>query len=104
MRKAVTEGTGEAANIPNQDVRGKTGTAEFGNEDPLETHAWFIGFRGDLAFAVLVEGGGEDHVAVTGGAAAAPVARTFLDRVPDPEATPDPPAAGQDEPADADTD
>jgi cell division protein FtsI/penicillin-binding protein 2 len=88
MRLAVTEGTGEAADIPNQDVRGKTGTAEFGNEDPLETHAWFIGFRGNLAFAVLVEGGGEEHVAVTGGAAAAPVARTFLDRVPDPDAQP----------------
>jgi hypothetical protein len=88
MRLVVTEGTGEAANIPNQDVRGKTGTAEFGNEDPLETHAWFIGFRGDLAFAVLVEGGGEEHVAVTGGQVAAPVARTFLDGVPDPAAQP----------------
>jgi len=91
MRLAVTEGTGIAADIPGQDVRGKTGTAEFGNEDPLETHAWFIGFRGDLAFAVLVEGGGEDQVAVTGGAAAAPVARTFLDGVPDPAAQPEAP-------------
>jgi hypothetical protein len=100
MRLVVTEGTGEAADIPGQDVRGKTGTAEFGNEDPLETHAWFIGYRGNVAFAVLVEGGGEEHVAVTGGAAAAPVARTFLDGVPDPDAEPiappDDPEAGTD--------
>jgi hypothetical protein len=76
MRLAVTEGTGTAVDIPGQDVRGKTGTAEFGDEDPPETHAWFIGFRGDLAFAVLVEGG------ASGGSVAAPVARTFLDAVP----------------------
>lgn len=88
MRLAVTEGTGEAADVPGQEVAGKTGTAEFGNNDPLETHAWFIGFRGGLAFAILVEGGGEDEVSVTGGQAAAPIARTFLDSVPDPAAQP----------------
>ena len=37
-----------------------------------KTHAWFIGFRGDLAFAVIVEGGG------VGGRVAAPIAHTFL--------------------------
>jgi cell division protein FtsI/penicillin-binding protein 2 len=36
------------------------------------THAWFIGFRGDLAFAVVVEGGG------VGGTVAAPLAAKFL--------------------------
>jgi len=78
MRLVVTEGTGTAIDIPDQDVRGKTGTAEFGDEDPPETHAWFIGFRGDLAFAVVVEGGG------SGGSVAAPLGRTFLDGVPLP--------------------
>lgn len=82
MRAAVTDGTGQAADIEGQDVHGKTGTAEFGNKDPLETHAWFIGYRGNVAFAVLVEGGGEDEASVTGGQHAAPVARTFLDGVP----------------------
>ncbi|HYT25530.1 MAG TPA: penicillin-binding transpeptidase domain-containing protein, partial [Actinomycetota bacterium] len=53
-------------------VAGKTGTAEFGTGNPLPTHAWFIGFRGDLAFAVVVEGGG------VGGEVAAPLAGRFL--------------------------
>lgn len=76
LREAVESGTGVAADIAGQDVSGKTGTAEFGDEDPPETHAWFIGFRGDLAFAVLVDGGG------FGGDVAAPMARTFLEGVP----------------------
>ena len=72
MRQVVTSGTGTAARVPNQTVAGKTGTAEFGSGDPPATHAWFIGFRGDLAVAVLVEGGG------VGGQVAAPVAARFF--------------------------
>jgi cell division protein FtsI/penicillin-binding protein 2 len=53
-------------------VYGKTGTAEFGTANPPTTHAWFIGYRGDVAFAVLVEGGG------VGGQVAAPLAAKFL--------------------------
>jgi cell division protein FtsI/penicillin-binding protein 2 len=71
MRQVVTEGTAAPARLPGK-VGGKTGTAEFGTGDPLPTHAWFIGFRGDLAFAVVVEGGG------VGGRVAAPVAARFL--------------------------
>jgi cell division protein FtsI/penicillin-binding protein 2 len=71
MRQVVTEGTAAPANLPAR-VGGKTGTAEFGTGDPLPTHAWFIGFRGDLAFAVVVEDGG------VGGRVAAPVAARFL--------------------------
>jgi cell division protein FtsI/penicillin-binding protein 2 len=71
MRQVVTEGTAADANLPGR-VCGKTGTAEFGTGDPLPTHAWFLGFRGDLAFAVVVEGGG------VGGRVAAPVAARFL--------------------------
>ena len=51
---------------------GKTGTAEFGTSNPPQTDAWFIGYNGDLAFAVLVVGGG------VGGAVAAPIAAKFL--------------------------
>jgi cell division protein FtsI/penicillin-binding protein 2 len=71
MRQVVTEGTAAAAGLP-AGVGGKTGTAEFGSGSPLPTHAWFIGFRGDLAVAVLVEDGG------VGGRVAAPIAARFL--------------------------
>ena len=71
MRQVVTEGTAAPAKLPGR-VGGKTGTAEFGTGSPLPTHAWFIGFRGDLAFSVVVEDGG------VGGRVAAPVAARFL--------------------------
>jgi cell division protein FtsI/penicillin-binding protein 2 len=74
MRQVVTEGTAADAGLP-AGVAGKTGTAEFGTGTPLPTHAWFIGFRGDLAFAVLVEDGG------VGGRVAAPAAARFLRRL-----------------------
>src|SRR5207253_5495077 len=72
MRAVVTSGTGTPANLPGAPVYGKTGTAEFGPGNPPATHAWFVGFRGDMAFAVLVEGGG------VGGRVAAPIGARFL--------------------------
>jgi cell division protein FtsI/penicillin-binding protein 2 len=69
MRLVVTFGTGQAASVAEG---GKTGTAEFGQGERLRTHAWFIGFRGRIGFAVFVEGGG------VGGQVAAPVAARFL--------------------------
>ena len=77
MGEVVASGTGTPAQVPGgPPVAGKTGTAEFGPGNPPATHAWFIGFRGDLAFAVLVEGGG------VGGRVAAPVAARFLAGAP----------------------
>lgn len=70
MRHAVAEGTGTGAQVDGEPVAGKTGTAEFGSG--AATHAWFIAYRGDLAVAVLVEGGG------FGGAVAAPAAARFF--------------------------
>ena len=72
MRAVVADGTGKAADVPGEAVMGKTGTAEFGAGTPPRTHAWFAGFRGDLALAVVVEGGG------FGGEVAAPIAARFL--------------------------
>jgi cell division protein FtsI/penicillin-binding protein 2 len=76
MRAVVTSpiGTAAGAGLP-AGTFGKTGTAEFGNANPPQTHAWFIGYHGDLAFAVLVVGGG------VGGAVAAPIATKFLNAV-----------------------
>jgi cell division protein FtsI/penicillin-binding protein 2 len=65
-------GTAAGAGLPSGTF-GKTGTAEFGTATPPKTHAWFIGYRGDIAFAVLVVGGG------IGGSVAAPIAAKFLD-------------------------
>jgi hypothetical protein len=71
MRQVVTSGTAAGAGLPDG-VAGKTGTAEFGSGDNQPTHAWFIGFRDDLAVAVVVEGGG------VGGEVAAPIAAQFF--------------------------
>jgi len=73
LRSVVVKGTGTAlASAPGGPVSGKTGTAEFGGGSPPKTHAWFVGYQGDLAFAVLVEEGR------SGGSVAAPVAKQFL--------------------------
>jgi hypothetical protein len=71
MRAVVTSGTASGVGFP-PGVHGKTGTAEYGSGPNPPSHAWFIGYRGDLAFAVLVEGGG------VGADASAPIASAFL--------------------------
>ncbi|KAB8195296.1 cell division protein FtsI [Nonomuraea phyllanthi] len=71
MAAVVTKGTAKSAGLPTG-THGKTGTAEYGTGDDLKTHAWFMGFKDDVAFAVVVEGGGG------GGSVAAPVAADFL--------------------------
>lgn len=70
LRAVVTDGTASAlAGVPGGDVYGKTGTAEVG--DDVE-HAWFVGWQGDLAFAVFVQDGGG------GAGTAVPLADRFL--------------------------
>ncbi|GGJ83639.1 cell division protein FtsI [Pilimelia anulata] len=72
MREVVTAGTATAlAGVPGGPVYGKTGTAEYDN-NPAHTHAWFVGWRGDVAIAVFVEQGGGS------GATAVPIAARFL--------------------------
>ncbi|HLV75752.1 MAG TPA: penicillin-binding transpeptidase domain-containing protein [Vulgatibacteraceae bacterium] len=74
MPAVVSEGTAADVGFPSG-TAGKTGTAEFGSGEEPPTHAWFIGYRGDIAFAVIVEDGG------TGAEAAAPIAAKFLKRL-----------------------
>jgi cell division protein FtsI/penicillin-binding protein 2 len=72
MREVVTAGTATAlADVPGGPVYVKTGTAEF-NDNPADTHAWTIGWQGDIAFAVFVENGGDS------GDTAVPIVEAFL--------------------------
>jgi cell division protein FtsI/penicillin-binding protein 2 len=68
MREVVLSGTAKAL-AGRGEVYGKTGTAEFGSNTPPDAHGWFMGYRlggpqGDVAFAVLVEGGRSSSTAV----------------------------------------
>jgi len=76
MRKVVTDGTGATIDLPGLPVFAKTGTAEFDQGKGTGTNAWMIGYRGDVAFAVLVENG------ASGADDAAPVLASFLARLP----------------------
>jgi cell division protein FtsI/penicillin-binding protein 2 len=59
MRLVITNGTAKDLN-GSGDVRGKTGEAEYSGG----SHAWFAGYRGDMAFAGLIVGGGSSEYAV----------------------------------------
>jgi cell division protein FtsI/penicillin-binding protein 2 len=73
MRLVVTDGTGRTVNLPGLPVFAKTGTAEYARSGGgTGTNAWMIGYRGDLAFAVLVENGS------SGAHDAAPIVNTLL--------------------------
>ncbi len=88
MLAVVAEGTGTSAAIPGIKVAGKTGTAELEDTrgaagetrsgDPSNTDAWFTAYapagRPRIAVAVLLVRNG------SGGATAAPAARTVLAR------------------------
>lgn len=73
MASVVSTGTGKALrSTPGGPVRGKTGTAEHGADPGTLPRVWFVGYQGDVAFAVLVEEG------KSGGTVAAPIAKDFL--------------------------
>jgi penicillin-binding protein A len=80
MLGVVEHGTGTAAQIPNLQVAGKTGTAQHARGKA--PHAWFIGFTesGDraIAVAVVVEEGGNAGSEATGGRTAAPIAKQVM--------------------------
>ncbi|WP_346619542.1 penicillin-binding transpeptidase domain-containing protein [Blastococcus montanus] len=68
MRQVVLSGTATAL-ADRGEVYGKTGTAEYGTGTPPDSHGWFMGYQlggpaGDVAFAVLVEGGQSSSAAV----------------------------------------
>ena len=71
MRLVVTNGTAKDIDGAGE-VFGKTGEAEFEGG----SHAWFAGYRGDLAFAALIVGGGSSTYAVR-------MVREMLQELPD---------------------
>jgi peptidoglycan glycosyltransferase len=78
MKDAVERGTGTAARLPGFVVGGKTGTAETGVDGTNTT--WFIAYAGkdrpQVAISVVVE-----QQNSTGGATAAPIAKTVLQAI-----------------------
>lgn len=75
MRSVVTDGSGAfLQDVPGAPVGAKTGTAEYGDEQPPRTHAWMIAVQGDLAVAVLVADG------ESGSGTAGPLLERFLRR------------------------
>ena len=73
MRAVVTEGTATfLQDVPGAPVAAKTGTAEYGTDQPPRLHSWMIAIQGDLAVVVFVEDGG------TGAATAGPIIEQFL--------------------------
>jgi cell division protein FtsI/penicillin-binding protein 2 len=65
MRAVVTSGSGAVlGGLPGAPVLAKTGTAEFGDKQPPQTHAWMIAVHGDLAVAAFVDlGASGSHTA-----------------------------------------
>ena len=85
MVMVVNHGTAAQARVPNIDVAGKTGTAQWGagnaDRSKSRTAAWFTGFapadKPKYAFAALVEGAAGDN-SVHGGTASAPMIGKIL--------------------------
>jgi cell division protein FtsI/penicillin-binding protein 2 len=75
LRGVVTHGSAAfLVDLPGPPVLAKTGTAEFGTDEPPQTHAWMIAVRGHLAVAVFVD------VGQSGSGTAGPVLERFLSR------------------------
>jgi cell division protein FtsI/penicillin-binding protein 2 len=74
MHAVVTQGSGATLSaLQPPSVIAKTGTAEYGNDTPPQTHAWMVAGQGDLAVAVFV-GKGDSGSGVAG-----PLLKDFLE-------------------------
>ncbi|MDO8471925.1 MAG: penicillin-binding protein 2 [bacterium] len=89
MRQAVVSGSSRPLNTLKEPLAGKTGTAQFGNQD--RTHAWFTGFGPfddpKVVVSVLIEGGGGSFEAAI--PLAEDVFRAYFNE-PRPEPRPEP--------------
>jgi cell division protein FtsI/penicillin-binding protein 2 len=71
MAQVVSNGTAAGTGLP-PGTHAKTGTAEYGTGTPQPTDAWLMGYRGDVAFAIVVQGTGN------GGPTDGPIIARFL--------------------------
>jgi cell division protein FtsI/penicillin-binding protein 2 len=76
MASVVTSGTAANTGLP-AGTFAKTGTAQYGQGNPLPTDAWLIGWNGDVAFAIVVQ-----NSTGNGGPVDGPVVARFLAGLP----------------------
>jgi cell division protein FtsI/penicillin-binding protein 2 len=75
MAQVVASGTAAGQGLPGG-TDAKTGTAEYGTSKPLKIDAWLMGFKGNVAFAVLVTNSNGN-----GGPTDGPIAASFLNHL-----------------------
>ncbi len=75
MAQVVATGTAAGQGLPGG-TDAKTGTAEYGTSKPLKIDAWLMGFKGNVAFAVLVT-----NSTGNGGPTDGPIAAKFLNHL-----------------------
>ena len=71
MRDAVRSGAARRANVSGQTVYGQVGTALLTSGKHKRWATWFVGYRGDIAFAAV-------EFTASPRVSAAPLARSFL--------------------------
>jgi cell division protein FtsI/penicillin-binding protein 2 len=76
MAAVVATGTAAGTGLP-AGTYAKTGTAQYGSGNPIPTDAWLIGYRGDVAFAMV-----EEDSKGNGGPVDGPIIARFLDALP----------------------
>jgi cell division protein FtsI/penicillin-binding protein 2 len=75
MAQVVATGTAAGQGLPGG-TDAKTGTAEYGTTNPLKIDAWLMGFKDDVAFAVLTV-----NSSGNGGPTDGPIAAKFLNHL-----------------------
>ena len=53
MRETVTSGSARNANVAGAPVYGQTALVQSGSGRSTQWQSWFVGYRGDVAFAIL---------------------------------------------------
>ena len=60
MRTAVTSGSARSANVSGTAVYGQTALIQSGSGQHRQWQSWFVGYRGDMAFTILIANSSPD--------------------------------------------